>query len=88
MGRVQSRFKGIGESARFGFAAKGNGVLVQTDLPLGFCQFFYQDLHYRRPPQVKDCPAEVSIVDPNWMAIMTRVNLQTDGLPMMGLRLL
>jgi len=43
---VQSRFKGIGEGARFGFAAEGNGVLIQADLPLGLCQFFYQDLHY------------------------------------------
>jgi hypothetical protein len=43
---VQSRFKGIGEGAGFGFAAEGNGVLIQADLPLGLCQFFYQDLHY------------------------------------------
>jgi len=42
---LQSRFKGAGESASFGFAAECDDVLVQTDLPLGFCQFFYQDLH-------------------------------------------
>jgi len=39
------RFKGAGESERFSFAAERDGVLVQADLPLGCCHFFYQDLH-------------------------------------------
>ena len=39
------RFKSTGEGARFSFAAERDGVLVETDLPLGCCHFFYQDLH-------------------------------------------
>lgn len=42
---VQARFKGSGKGAGFGFAAEVDHVLIQKDLPLGFCQFFYQDLH-------------------------------------------
>ena len=38
-------FKGAHEISGFGFAAEGYRMLVQADLPLGFCQFFYQDLH-------------------------------------------
>ena len=46
MGGLQARFKRVGEGACFGFAAKSHRMLVQTNLPLGLCQFFYQDLHY------------------------------------------
>ena len=42
---VDTCFKNTRESASFCFAAEGDCMLVQTDLPLGFCQFFYQDLH-------------------------------------------
>ena len=42
---LDAGFKGTRESASFCFAAEGDCMLVQTDLPLGFCQFFYQDLH-------------------------------------------
>ena len=45
MGCVQARFEGAGEGASFGFAAECHSMLVQADLPLGFCHFFYQDLH-------------------------------------------
>ena len=42
---VQTCFKCAGERAGFGFATERHRVLVQADLPLGFCHFFYQDLH-------------------------------------------
>ena len=45
MGSVQTRFEGAGEGQRFGLTAEGHGVLVETNLPLGLCHFFYQDLH-------------------------------------------
>lgn len=42
---LQARFEDAGESPGLGFAAESDGVLVETDLPLGCCHFFYQDLH-------------------------------------------
>ena len=42
---LDTGFKGTRESASFCFAAERHSMLVKTDLPLGFCQFFYQDLH-------------------------------------------
>lgn len=45
MGRVQARFEGASEGQGFGFTAECHGVLVKANLPLGFCHFFYQDLH-------------------------------------------
>jgi hypothetical protein len=45
MGRSDARLQGIGESLGFGLGAKGHDMLVKTYLPLGFCHFFYQDLH-------------------------------------------
>ena len=45
MGRVQARFKRFSEGQRFGFTAECHSVLIQTDLPGGYCHFLYQDLH-------------------------------------------
>jgi hypothetical protein len=42
---LDAGFEGTRESASFCFAAERHRMLVKTDLPLGFCQFFYQDLH-------------------------------------------
>lgn len=42
---LDTGFEGARESASFCFAAKRHGMLVKADLPLGLCQFFYQDLH-------------------------------------------
>ena len=42
---LDAGFEGTRESASFCFAAERHSMLVKTDLPLGFCQFFYQDLH-------------------------------------------
>lgn len=45
MGRANSRFEGASEGQSFGFTAECHGVLVEPDLPLRLCHFFYQDLH-------------------------------------------
>ena len=45
MGGAESRFEGAGKGQCFGFTAESDGVLVQTNLPLRLCHFFYQDLH-------------------------------------------
>lgn len=45
MRRVNPRLKRRGEGLGFGLGAKGHDVLVEAHLPLGFCHFFYQDLH-------------------------------------------
>lgn len=45
MGRANSRFEGAGEGEGFGFTAECHGVLIQANLPLRLCHFFYQDLH-------------------------------------------
>jgi hypothetical protein len=50
---VDAGFESARESASFCFAAERYRMLIKTDLPLGFCQFFYQDLH-SRSPLVKD----------------------------------
>jgi hypothetical protein len=50
---VYARFKKACERQGFSFASERHGMLVQANLPLGFCHFFYQDLHIRSP-LVKD----------------------------------
>ena len=44
MGRVQARFEGASEGPCFGLTAERHGMLIEPDLPLGLCHFFYQDL--------------------------------------------
>ncbi|EPJ96565.1 hypothetical protein CFII68_05214 [Pseudomonas sp. CFII68] len=45
MGREDPRLQSVGEGLGFGLGTEGDDVLVKAYLPLGFCHFFYQDLH-------------------------------------------